>query len=231
MKLSIITSSSPVPGELDVFVEAIDAYRRVHGYSIELLIADDLRILDAFPEGFPSDYIRILRSSERGQLNAGIAALAIAVGDVVITMDPDMHKNVADIDRFFAEYEAGILLVYGRRISRSDVSLLRRGLSLLYNVLLQFLFDLKVHDINTPMLMVSRSIIADILAYDGHAGLVKLYFPYRLGKYFSEVEISVSSPPKVSSYSCMALGVLMVRQLAAIWRFQCFRRQERHRGA
>lgn len=224
--ISVITTSSPLPGELDSFVAALAAYRQRSGREIELLVVDDLRLLESAP-AFAGGAVKLLRPAERGQLDAGIAALAVAAGDVVITLDPDMQENVADIDRFMAEHEAGSLLVYGRRVSRSDVSSLRRGLSQLYNAVLQRLFDLPVHDINTPMLMVSRQIIADILAYDGHGGLVKLYFPYRLGRDFSELDITVSGAPKASSYSYAALVVFMVKQLAAVWNFQRFRQQER----
>jgi glycosyltransferase involved in cell wall biosynthesis len=225
--ISIITTSSPLPGELEAFMATLEAYRQQGRRDVELLVVDDLRILDAVPPGFPPERVKILRPAVRGQLDAGIAALAEAKGELVITMDPDMCENVADIDRFVAEHAAGSLLIYGRRISRSDVSSLRQGLSRFYNALLQQLFDLPVHDINTPMLMVSRRIITDILAYDGHGGLVKLYFPYRLGRDFSELDIRVSGVAKTSSYSYASLLLFMLKQLAAVWRFQRFRQQER----
>lgn len=211
---------------MEIFVRAVDAFRVSRGLEVELIIVDDLRLLSQglrFSEGLSSLDVKVIRPSARGQLGSGIQALGYASGASIITIDPDMHKNLDDIDLFLSRQASGSDLVYGVRVSRSDVSPARIWLSRIFNFFTRALFRVPVRDINTPMLLVSSNIVPDILRYNGGHGLAKVYFPYILGERFSEVEIDVVSVSKKSAYSYPTLLLFMLSQFAGLSRFLRFR--------
>ena len=65
--------------------------------------------------------------------------MAIADGEVVVTMDPDMHRNVSDIERFVAEYQRGFHLVFAWRVRRMGVSGIRIALTAFFNTMARFI--------------------------------------------------------------------------------------------
>lgn len=226
--ISIVTTTSPVPGETEHFVAAVAAFAPQAPAPLELLLVDDLRLLDrAAAAACEARYgfVRVLQPARRGQLAASIEALAEVRGEVALTLDPDMAGNLPDVSRFLARYREGCLLVYGRRTSRGDVPPLRRAASRLYNGIIRRLFGLVVKDINTPMLLVARSLLSDIAAYDGRHGSAKVYFPLVLGPRFAEVEIAVAPSSRKSAYAWSDLLRLMLLQLGDLFRFARARRR------
>jgi glycosyltransferase involved in cell wall biosynthesis len=231
--ISIITTTSPVAGETERFVAAVAAFVPAAPEPLELLLVDDLRLLDV--AGMVDwearhGFLRVLRPSRRGQLGAGIQALAEVRGEIAVTMDPDMAGNLPDINRFLMRYREGCRLVYGRRTCRGDVPPLRHAASRLYNGIIRRVFRIVVTDINTPMLLVARSLFSDIVAYDGRHGSAKVYFPHTLGARFAEVDITVAASRRDSSYTWHDLFGLMLRQLGDLVRFARARRQGSIRG-
>ena len=224
--ITIITTASPSWDETRRFVLAVATYQASRNCTIELIVVDDLRVLSGVAQVgqlAPDVLVKLFVPEVRGQLDSGIHALAHANGELIVTIDPDMHENLADIDRFVERQASGCSLVYGVRIARGDVSRLRVLISRLYNWVVRKVFLLPVHDINTPMLLLSADIVPEILAYDGRHGLVKVYFPYVLGTRFAEVKIEVSGMSKTSSYSYLRLAGFMLRQLAGLSVFLRFR--------
>lgn len=224
--ITIITTASPSSVEMEIFFRAVNDFRVSRGLEVELIIVDDLRLLSrnvSFPDWLSSLHIKVIRPSARGQLGAGIQALGHASGSSIITIDPDMYRNLDDIDLFLSRQASGSDLVYGARVSRNDVSPARIRLSRAFNFCTRTLFRVPVRDINTPMLLVSSNIVPDILRYNGSSGLAKVYFPYILGARFSEVEIDVVSAPKKSAYSYRSLLFFMFSQVAGLFRFLRFR--------
>lgn len=224
--ISIITTSSPLWHETKRFILAVDSYKKSSGHELELIIVDDLRVISLLElEDLKINgcVIKVVFSKVKGQLGSSIQALGYSTGRLIITMDPDMYGNLLDIDRFVVAHDSGCSLVYGRRISRSDTSFVRRLASRLYNGCIQFFLRLPVHDINTPMLLVSRNIVHEIMRYDGRHGLVKVYFPFILGDRFSEIDIRVDGDLKVSSYSYSLLFFFMIGQVSELLRFMMFR--------
>lgn len=205
---------------------AVGAYQASRKCAVELIVVDDLRVLSGVEDVgklAPDVLVRLLIPETKGQLDSGIHALAHAKGAHIVTIDPDMYENLADIDRFVERQISGCSLVYGVRVSRGDVSRFRVWISRLYNSVVRQVFLLPVHDINTPMLLLSADIVPEILSYDGRCGLVKVYFPYILGARFAEVKIEVSGMSKKSSYSYLRLAGFMLRQLAGLSVFLGFR--------
>lgn len=194
---------------------------------------DDLRLagMDDFMAVFCDRIpIRVVRPLARGQLNASIQALQSVQTDVVVTIDPDMHLNIPDIDAFVVKWREGKQLVYGVRVERTDVSWVRLCLSRGFNTLIRVLFGVPLRDINTPMLLVAADIIPDIVRHDPRNGLVKVFFPHVLKGRFDEVEIRVMSPKKVSAYSYSRLICLGFTMLSGLIRFAKFRLDESRHG-
>lgn len=205
---------------------AVADYQASRNCTIELIVIDDLRVLSGVEQVsqlVPDVLVRLFIPEAKGQLDSGIHALAYAKGELVVTIDPDMYENLEDIDRFVEKQVSGCSLVYGVRVARGDVSRTRVWISRLYNSIVRRVFLLPVHDINTPMLLLSADLVPEILGYDGRCGLVKVYFPYVLGTRFAEVNIEVSGVSKKSSYSYLKLAGFMFRQLAGLSVFLGFR--------
>lgn len=232
-RITLVTTASPSAHEMRQFISASIAYRESSIDDVDLLIVDDLRLadMDDMVAGFRNRIpITVVRPLARGQLNASIQALASAQADAVVTIDPDMHRNISDVDEFIGKWRAGKQLVYGVRVVRTDVSCIRLYLSRGFNIVIRMLFDVPVRDINTPMVLVAADIIPLIVRHDAKRGLVKVYFPHVLKGRFDEVEIRVMSPKKVSAYSYSRLFWVGLSVLSGLIRFAIFRLGERRHG-
>lgn len=226
-KLSIITTVCYSLEILERFAAAVNDFSRSVDFEVELLLIDDLGILSPSEERRLTalvSHFELVRSCRKsGQLAAGVNALRKASGDVVITLDPDMYGNLKDISRFLKRYEAGYVLVYGRRVFRSDVSVVRKLASNAYNLLVRCVFFVSVKDVNTPMLLVAREIMPTIVSYRGENGLAKAYFPFLFSDRFCLVDIEVRVQSGNSSYDYFSLLVLAFRQIIELGKFLRFR--------
>lgn len=225
-RITLVATASPCAHEMRQFISASIAYRESSADDVDLLIVDDLRLtdMDDFLAGFSNRIpVTVVRPLARGQLSASIQALQSVQADAVITIDPDMHLNISDIDAFIGKWREGKQLVYGVRVLRTDVSWIRLHLSRAFNVVIRVLFNVPVRDINTPMLLVAADIIPDIVRHDAKKGLVKVYFPHVLKDRFDEVEIRVMSPKKVSAYSYSRLFLVGLSVFFGLIRFAIFR--------
>lgn len=225
--ISIVVTVSPSASEMRRFLLGLES--QTYFDNFEVVLVDDLGVIkdknDVFTLPNSLD-VRVVETGGVGHLKATVLGFKESRGDVVVSIDPDMEKNIADIPRFLLEKDLGARLIYGVRIFRGDVSVLRFFCSRLYNMMLQIFFCSPVRDINVPMILVSRDLIGDILMYNGEFGYLKLFMPNKLGSKFSEVEIEVVCDKKErSAYSLFSLLALLFSQLKEIFIYRrCVRR-------
>lgn len=228
-ELSIVTTVSPSRGETENFLLALSQQSSLINF--EVILVDDLGEggQGCKDIGYPETLkVYSIETGGVGHLAATLLGFNIAHGNNIVSIDPDMVGNIADISRFLAESKNGSLLVYGVRVFRGDVSRLRFWFSRFYNRFLQFFLRSPVRDINVPMLLVSRDIVQKILSYDGAFGYLKLYMPDYLDDKFSEIEIEVvCDNKKRSAYSFFALALLFYTQIKQVIKYYRYSRRRR----
>lgn len=230
-RLSVVTTADRHLAHNEALIERLHTLAITLGHDIELIIVDDLKVLSGNatpipPRSSPLEVSVIQPELRLGQLHAMLQGIAQAKGDVIITIDPDMHDNVPDITRLLDLHYTGMEVIYTWRTDRMDTPRPRRYLSRLYNWLLRTLFGVLLHDINTPMTLLSRRAVEALLATPGDVGLHKLYLYHLFSQSFTEMPISVGrSVIKPSNYSYLSLIRLGFYQLISIFKtFRMIRR-------
>lgn len=192
------------------------------GLRIELIVAGDtaaMAKLDSchFSPEAGVDIRPLIVPSGTGQFAAILAGMRQVSGDVVLTIDPDMANNLGDLERFLACYRRGADVVYGWRQKRNDVSWPRIFLSRIFSLLVLAVSKPRVHDINTPMVMLSRPALEHLLAHPAGIGDLKLYMPFAFSGSFAEVPIAVDCPVlKNSNYGAGDMAGLFFSQLLGV---------------
>lgn len=234
--LSIVTTSNPDLAMVADFARDAARYAAASGIAAELVVVDDLGVPGAASlvrqiAGLHGLQV-VTPAGRRGQLAAMLYGIAEARGDFVLAIDPDMAGNLPDIARFLAAARAGCDLVYGQRGRRDDTPPLRRALSWLLNVLIRRIAGVALHDVNTPMVLLSRRAV-QVLAREIPPGIPpKLFMPARFAGAYAEVRIDVDGARrKRSTYTLPALARMFCGQLADAHRFRRWQRAQRESAA
>lgn len=221
-KLSVITTADSHLAHNRALAERLQAFAIGHHRAVELIIVDDLKTLSGFtlpasPELSALSVIVVQPVRRLGQLQAILHGIKLATGSVIVTIDPDMHENVTDIERMLDLLDGGKDVIYAWRTDRKDTPLLRRYLSRIYNYCLRHLFDITLHDINTPMTLLSHKAVKTLLSAHKDVGLHQLYLSHQFSRSFTEMSISVNgTQSRRSSYGYLALIQLAFCQLKSI---------------
>lgn len=230
-KVTVVVTADPSADIMEAFVEKLVGFTRANGFHVELIIADQLRVLaDGFvyknSKLFERFSLRVLYptdTSKGGQLSAILEGLRLADGDVAITMDPDMFANIDDIQYFIDKYRCGANMVYGWRVSRSGVSVLRRHLTKIFNALAKSLVDFGINDLNSNMILFSSAALLSLRVLNNGKVSVRLRLSHIYKSSLDQVCIKTVEPvDKVSTYSFFLLvkiGILRVLELFYFWFF------------
>lgn len=217
--LSVITTADRHHAHNLALIARLQAFAIRHDLAVELIIIDDLKTfagsLPPTAPSLPSFDVAIVQPAQSlGQLQAMLHGIRLASGDVVVTIDPDMHDNVEDIARLLQAHDDDKDVVYTWRIRRRDTHPLRHLLSRGYNHMLRLVFGVTLHDINTPMTLLSRNAVQALFAAPAGIGLHKLYLSHLFAHSFAELQIVINHPSvRQSSYSLPALIRLALWQL------------------
>lgn len=113
-----------------------------YGYEVDYLVVDDgssdntSEVLRGLRDSYPElHYLTLTRNF--GKENALMAGFDYAGGDCVLMMDADGQHPVEAVPQMLRQWEDGYDDVYGRRLSRSKESFLRRRFTMAYYRLLQ----------------------------------------------------------------------------------------------
>lgn len=228
MLVSIVITSDSDPEVVRLF---LDAVKKISNFPdalmLQVVVVDDLGVLD---EGFCSGYrcsfdLVLLGSGNRhGQLAALVKGVSRADGEVVVTMDPDMHRNVADIERFIAEYKRGYHLVFAWRVRRRGVSGTRIALTAVFNAMARIIGGMTLRDFNTSMILLSRQAVEMLETMPAEACSARLYMLHRMAGDVTEVQIETEElPGRKSTYSRYGRILIFFERLMEVIRFRIYK--------
>ncbi|NQU60332.1 MAG: glycosyltransferase family 2 protein [Rhodospirillales bacterium] len=160
--------------EADSICELVDRVAAVftqmgQGKSFDILIVDDGSTDDTpdIVEGLCHErtYVRLIRLRRNcGKSLALMAGFEHSKGDALITIDADLQDHPEDIPKLLAKLDEGYGVVSGWRQGRKD-TLTRRIGSYVYNTVVSWVGDLRLHDHNCGLKAYSRRAASAICIY------------------------------------------------------------------
>lgn len=220
-KLSIVVTSDPSVGVMDDFIQRLHEVARVNLLSVQLIISKHLDA-NMHVQSYPANEfvgIEVIQSPCGDQESAIWVGLHHARHPVVITMDPDMAANLVDIPRMLALHDRGIELIYTWRTHRADAPLWRLAASAAFNAVVRCIARVPLHDINTPMTLLSAKAKALLLAYFLPRDPYKVLMYRHFSEHFEELPIVVLQGRKrLSNYGFWSLFRLGYFRLAKVYR-------------
>lgn len=224
--LSIITTLDPRTGIMEDLYRAYLLFAERHE-ATELVVVNGFGplhvALPPSPTLCDTATIRMATSPLAGQGNAFLHGASIAKGEILVSIDPDMHGNINDIATMLACHQRGDRLVYTRRRHRHDAGIARRAASRLFNVCLSLVTGTRIHDFNSPMFLISRDALNALLPLQLSAEAYKFHAYYLNRSRFSQVDIDVSCVlKKKSNYDFRTLLRLFFARLSLACRYRNF---------
>lgn len=225
-KLSVISTVDPGSHIMENFYRDVFHVSRGLGCDVELIVVNDIGGPDhaslipviRAPENLTLKIIDM--ESRRGQLAAILSGMKASSGDAVLTIDPDMTRNLADIGRFLECLSSGKNVIYGRRVGRNGMGVFRFFLSRAFAWLASFVCRPRIRDINTPMTMLSRHAVDMTLDAALRAVPIKYFIPFFFRETFSEIDIARTGVAgKKSNYGALLIGRISFVQLRDMVRF------------
>lgn len=176
----------------------VSGFLRTLAMSYELILVDD-----GSPDGTEAalatlaeqhdDILVLAMERNVGQARAVVAALELARGEVVVTMDSDLETGLAIIPRLVSAIAAGAELACGRRSGRKPLFHRRLGSSLV-NGLVYLLFRARVADIGCGTNAGSRALLNRWLGDPYGAQFIKLAL-LQMARRIVEVDVDLRAIP------------------------------------
>lgn len=193
--LSIVATFDPSPGVMASFYDEVMSYAVSAPFFMELIVVngfagkqDDADYSPVDKEGL---MIRIVSvPSGQGQGGAILHGIALAKGDIIVSIDPDMYHNVGDIAHMLACHQKGSQVVFSRRVSRVDIGYVRSFFSWVFNLVLRGITGSGIKDFNSPFFLISKEVVIALLRLNVPVEAYKfcMYFFYK--DKFSQIEIA-----------------------------------------
>ena len=204
--------------------DALVAAKRLGGY--EVLVVNDAStdatgaIADELAAADP-DHITVVHHDENRGLGGSLkTGLTNATGDLVLYTDADLPCDLLETlpraVRLLDLYDADIVSAY--RHDRTAEGPRRAVYSFAYNLLIRFLFDLRVRDVNFAFKLIRRRVL-DNIRLDSEGSFIDvelLVRAHRLG--FRTIQFGVDYFPRtrgVSTLSSNATIAKIVREMTA----------------
>jgi len=124
-----------------------------------------------------------------GQHSAIHAGIELSKGEILATLNDDMANCIGELDRFLKEIDKGKDVVFGWRHPRTNVSFIRKMISLFINAFLSLLIGVRIHDPGCGLKCFKRKIVNET---ENHLRLIKKLKNYK----FKELKIRYSESSK-----------------------------------
>lgn len=167
--ISIIVPVYNESGNIEPLVAAITERFDASGMAFEVLFVDDgsrdntfdaLRKVNERDGRFKA--IRLKRNF--GKSEAYMAGFGMAVGDLVATMDGDMQDDPSDLFKLIDEVRSGVDMAIGWKTTGKS-STAKFYLSRFFNRLIRFMTGTRLHDLNCPLRVMTRSVAKSLYIY------------------------------------------------------------------
>ncbi len=173
MKLSVVIPAYNEEENLPRTIKFIDEELSKAGLEHEFVVVDDastdatLEILKQLASRFPLRYFRNERNMKLGYtLRKGLMQ---ARGEMIFYTDcdlPCLPSVITYAVKIMRVYNCDMVIAY--RLDRTGEGFLRRIYSSIYNLLIRFLFGLKVRDVNFACKLIKRRVLQEVeLTSDG----------------------------------------------------------------
>ena len=203
-QLSIVTTVDAQEEICTDFAQKLALYTYQQKLLTQLIFVDDLNALTQEITPDNNDFLDIeviTPPIRQGQFKAILLGLQKTSADIILVIDPDMTQNIKDIHLFIEKINIGSHVVFGQRVKRLDVSLIRRWISFLFNFLARIILHTKIRDINTPMIMATRNALQSLNILDKKSTAHKFYLCHQFKNSLDEVPIIIETTKKKSNYS------------------------------
>lgn len=224
-KLVVLTASDGDHDVMAAFLDALERYADESGKAIVWRVVDAIKAYEQVPPGLRAAIgsVQLDWIEPEGPLShadAIIYGFSFSRDERVLMMSPDMVANIKDIPYFFDAMKGGAEIVAGWRSSRSGVSITRKTLTTIFNVIAKVIFRLPVRDFNTCMALVSPRAVDCILSAPVDCPSPPLYLACKLRDRISEVPIKVYEiPGKKSAYTVKTRLFVGIGRLKEIFAF------------
>lgn len=218
----IVTTADPSCEVMQSFSESLRRFADL-GTRVRWIVVDALRLYGETPDCIQHlcrerVVLEWVKPEKRlDQVEAIILGLSYSGMGPVVVMDPDMSENIADIPCFLKEYEHGAHVVFGWRKTRLGMPWVRIVMTDIYNSIARWLTGFSLHDLNSPMILLSFEACNTVLGKcPGHVSRrFYMYEHYRSS--LGEVCITTrETPGKKSAYPLprlLSVGVLRLWEL------------------
>lgn len=230
VQLSIVTTVDAHVGICESFTSALAQYVTTHQLITELIFVDDLQAFNPFIYQYENPFLAIksLTPNQRlGQFNAILLGLTKATGAKVLVMDADMTNNINDISRFITKIDSGMNVVFGRRVQRLDVIFIRRILSYLFNYFVRYMTNTHISDINTPMIMASRTALDSLKKMPRQAASHKAFLCHAYKESTCEIPITIDTIKLSSNYTFIMRLAAFYPSFIDIFKFHHYLKKKR----
>jgi hypothetical protein len=155
------------------------------------------------------------------QMQAVVYGLGVSHEGNVIMMNPDMPDNLRDVERFMQQQSEGARLVFARRVTRKDISLLRHWMTAAFSSVARWALSMPVHDFNSSMVLVSSEALARLHVVPADCPVPYLFVCHALRFRIAEVPIEVCEfPGKKSSFSWSLRVTTSLAHFHEMYRFR-----------
>lgn len=139
--------------------------------------------------------IRIIRLQKNLGLSKALeTGFRNARGKVIVTMDGDLQNDTQDIPILLKKLNEGYDVVCGWRYNRKDSLIIKKFPSLIFNILVRMMFNLRIHDCSCTLRAYKRRAVKGLEMFDG----AHRYLPLILAKRGMKItEIKVRHHPRV----------------------------------
>jgi dolichol-phosphate mannosyltransferase len=204
--MALISVVSPVYNEasnLQNFCDELFALFDKTSYQLEIIFCMDPstdgteELIKKLHDG--DSRVKLISFSRRvGQDKATQAGIDFAGGDAVIVMDCDLQDPIGAIPSFLNEWESGVKVVYGKRISRKKENLIKKfSANLFYRVLNTF-SESKIPRNTGDFRLIDKRVIVELRKFREDSFFLRALTPY-VG--FKTKEVPISRESRLSGHT------------------------------
>lgn len=168
-KISAIVSISNIENYVEKLFNDLAGFLRKANFSYEVIFVDDGSVDLSYQKivklATTNKNVSVIKMrSQFGEASAFTAGLKQATGDIILYLAARVNINSENLSLLIQKLEEGNDLVVGWRYPRKD-SRLNQIISRLFNVITRRLSKIKLHDINSGVLITRREVLDNINVY------------------------------------------------------------------
>ena len=226
-EMAVVTTTAPATQDLDHLMERLAAMQADHDLCLRVVVTDDLgfwrtpEAASQYANGYPSLNITTrIHDRPKGQFAAMLAGVQLNPHLYTLLIDPDMHACLERMPELLrAADDADI--VHCVRCTRPDIGLVRRLGSAVLNGLVRRITGLRIADLQSPMMLLSPTVLAALPKALEKPGNPRLYLYSLFRERIASVPVNVTlTAGHRSHYTLLMLTGLAFRVIGDAWQLR-----------